>query len=600
MNTPRSPQVEPGEVSGMRVYRRLLSHSLHYWPYLAVSVVAMIVTASTETGFAALMRPLMDGSFVEQDPNVIRWIPFAIVGIFVVRGVGEFLANYCIKWVGRRVVKELRGQMFRHLLHMPAAYFDRNSGGQLISRLTYNVEQVAQASTDSLTVLVRDSVTVLGLLAWMLYLNATLTLTVLIVAPAVVFAVDRVTRRFRRISRRIQNSMGDVTHVAGEVLDGHRVVKIFGGEDFEEARFEEVNERNRRLHMKMVATQSSNVPIVQFFVAIALALIVWLATQDSMLQDVSVGTFVSFVTAMFLLLAPIRRLVNVNATLQKGIAAGQNIFGLLDEPLERDTGSSPLPRARGEITLQGVSFAYEPEKGEVLQDVHLEVAPGETVALVGRSGSGKTTLVNLLPRFYEPQRGRILLDGEDIRSYRLAELRRQIAYVGQHVTLFNDTIAGNIAYGSPVEAADEACIREAAEAAHAMEFIERLPQGLQTPVGDNGVLLSGGQRQRIAIARALLKDAPILILDEATSALDTESERQIQAALDNLVRNRTTLVIAHRLSTVENADRIVVMQAGRVLETGTHRELLARDGAYARLHQLQFHEPQADAAAAGT
>ncbi|MCG5511853.1 lipid A export permease/ATP-binding protein MsbA [Ectothiorhodospira shaposhnikovii] len=586
------PSSLPGQtqyqIPGVEVYRRLLSHSLKYWPYLLMALVAMLITAATETGFAALMRPLMDGSFVDRDPDAIRWIPLAIIGIFFIRGVAEFLSNYTMKWVGRQVVKELRGRMFRHLLQMPVSYFDRNAGGQLISRLTYNVEQVAAASTDSITILIRDTVTVLGLLGWMLYLNWKLTLAVLIVAPAVAFAVDRVTRRFRKISRRIQASMGDVTHVAGEVMDGNRVVKIFGGEDYEQSRFDEINERNRRLHMKMVATQASNLPIIQFFVAIALALIVWIATHESLLQDVSVGTFVSFITAMLLLLTPIRRLVNVNAMLQKGIAAGQNIFGLLDEPLERDQGTLSLDRARGEIRLRGVSFSYDAAKGDVLRQIDLDVAPGETLALVGRSGSGKTTLVNLLPRFYEPQRGEVLLDGVDIRQYRLADLRRQIAYVGQHVTLFNDTIANNIAYGSQVDPSDERRILEAAEAAQAMEFIRRLPEGLNTLVGDNGVLLSGGQRQRLAIARALLKDAPILILDEATSALDTEAERHIQKALDHLLQNRTTLVIAHRLSTVEKADRIVVMQDGRILETGTHRDLLARDGMYAHLHRLQF------------
>ncbi|MBK1672237.1 lipid A export permease/ATP-binding protein MsbA [Ectothiorhodospira shaposhnikovii] len=590
---PGPPQYQ---IPGVEVYRRLLSHSLKYWPYLLVALVTMLITAATETGFAALMRPLMDGSFVDRDPDAIRWIPLAIIGIFFIRGVAEFLSNYTMKWVGRQVVKELRGRMFRHLLQMPVSYFDRNAGGQLISRLTYNVEQVAAASTDSITILIRDTVTVLGLLGWMLYLNWKLTLAVLIVAPAVAFAVDRVTRRFRKISRRIQASMGDVTHVAGEVMDGNRVVKIFGGEHYEQSRFDEINERNRRLHMKMVATQASNLPIIQFFVAIALALIVWIATHESLLQDVSVGTFVSFITAMLLLLTPIRRLVNVNAMLQKGIAAGQNIFGLLDEPLEQDQGTRSLDRSRGEIRLRDVSFSYDAAKGEVLRQIDLDVAPGETVALVGRSGSGKTTLVNLLPRFYEPQRGEVLLDGVDIRQYRLADLRRQIAYVGQHVTLFNDTIANNIAYGSQVDPSDERRILEAAEAAQAMEFIRRLPEGLNTLVGDNGVLLSGGQRQRLAIARALLKDAPILILDEATSALDTEAERHIQKALELLLQNRTTLVIAHRLSTVEKADRIVVMQEGCILETGTHRDLLARGGMYAHLHRLQFNDDGMDQA----
>ncbi|SEP78818.1 ATP-binding cassette, subfamily B, MsbA [Ectothiorhodospira magna] len=589
MSRPASlPGQSQYQIPGMEVYRRLLSHSLQYWPYLLVALVAMLVTAATEVGFAALMRPLMDGSFVDRDPDAIRWIPLAIIGIFFIRGVAEFLSNYTMKWVGRQVVKELRGRMFRHLLQMPVPYFDRHAGGQIISRLTYNVEQVAAASTDSITILIRDTVTVLGLLGWMLYLNWKLTLAVLIVAPAVAFAVDRVTRRFRKISRRIQASMGDVTHVAGEVMDGNRVVKIFGGEDYEQSRFDEINERNRRLHMKMVATQASNLPIIQFFVAIALALIVWIATHESLLQEVSVGTFVSFITAMLLLLTPVRRLVNVNALLQKGIAAGQNIFGLLDEPLERDQGTLSLDRARGDIQLRDVSFSYDAAKGDVLRQINLDVAPGETVALVGRSGSGKTTLVNLLPRFYEPQQGQVLLDGVDIRQYRLADLRRQIAYVGQHVTLFNDTIANNIAYGSPVDPSDERRILAAAEAAQAMTFIRRLPEGLNTLVGDNGVLLSGGQRQRLAIARALLKDAPILILDEATSALDTEAERHIQKALDHLLKNRTTLVIAHRLSTVEKADRIVVMQDGAILETGTHRDLLAQDGLYAHLHRLQF------------
>lgn len=578
---------EPEHYAGVEVYRRLLGYSLRYWPVLALSVFTMMVVAATETGFAALMRPLMDESFVARDQAAIRWVPLALIGIFAVRGVAEFTAVYTMKYVGRRVVKELRSRLFDHLLGLPVRYYDSASSGQLISRLSYNVEQVAAAATDSISILIRDTLTVLGLLAWMFYLNWMLTLAVLVIAPLVALLVSQVTRRFRRISHRIQHNMGDVTQVAQEVIEGNRVVKIFGGETYERDRFEAINENNRRLHMKMAFTHALHLPLVQFFVALALALIVWLATLEPVLENVTVGTFVSFITALLLLLTPIRRLTNVNQMLQKGIAAGQSIFALLDADMERDQGELRIERARGDIQFHGVSFHYDADKGDVLRGIDLHIHPGETVALVGRSGSGKTTLVNLLPRFYDPQAGQVLLDGVDVSRYRLADLRRQIAYVGQHVTLFNDTIGRNIAYGSVGDVSEHDIMR-AAEAAHAMEFIRRLPQGLETPVGDNGVMLSGGQRQRLAIARALLRDAPILILDEATSALDTEAERHIQAALENLMRNRTTLVIAHRLSTVERADRIVVMHDGAVVESGRHEELLGQGGIYARLHRLQF------------
>ena len=580
----------PEHYTGVEVYRRLLSYSLRYWRVLVLSVLAMTVVAATEAGFAVLMRPLMDSGFVDRDPRTIRWVPLAIVGIFAVRGIAEFTASYTMKYVGRMVVKLLRGEMFDQLLRLPVRHYDHATSGQLISRLSYNVEQVASAATDSITILIRDSLTVIGLLAWMLYLNWMLTLAVLLVAPAVAFLVSQVTMRFRRISHRIQRNMGDVTQVAQEVIEGNRVVKIFGGEAYERARFGDIIERNRRLHMRMVLTHAMHMPLVQFVGALAVALIVWLATLEPVMETVTVGTFVSLITALLLLLNPIRRLTNVNQALQKGIAAGQNIFALLDSEAERDKGELHVERARGDIQYRGVHFHYDTDKGQVLHGIDLHIHPGETVALVGRSGSGKTTLVNLLPRFYDPQEGEVLLDGVDVRQYRLADLRNQIAYVGQHVVLFNDTIGRNIAYGSLSEVSDEDIVR-AAEAAHAMEFIRNLPQGLETPVGDKGVMLSGGQRQRLAIARALLKDAPILILDEATSALDTEAERHIQAALENLMRNRTTLVIAHRLSTVERADRIVVMKGGEIVESGCHADLIERDGVYARLHRLQFESP---------
>jgi len=578
--------------SGWSVYRRLLSYAFYYWPILVAATITMMIMAGTEAGFAALMKPLMDESFGAAESDLARWIPLLLILLFAVRGVAEFGATYSMRYVGRQIVKRLRRELFERLLVMPVQRFQHQSSGELISRLTYNVEQVAGAATDGFSVLVKDTLTVLVLLAWMFYLSVVLTLTILVIVPLVVLVVNVVSKQFRRLSHRIQGNMSDVTHVTQEVIEGHRVVRIFGGETYERERFEGINEGNRRLHMRMEGIKAAYVPIIQFIVALVLALIIWMATSDILGEEITAGTFVSFLTAMLLLLTPIRRLSNINVTLQRGIAAGQSIFAVLDEVPERDAGHTPMERARGALRLESVSFRYEPGGPDVLRDIDLDIQPGESVALVGRSGSGKTTLVNLLPRFFHPTQGRILLDGHDIEDLRLRDLRRQIAYVGQDVTLFADTIAANIAYGR-VESTEEE-VREAAVAAHALEFIERLPDGFDTLIGENGVLLSGGQRQRLAIARALLRDAPLLILDEATSALDNESERMVQAALRNLMHTRTTVIIAHRLSTIEYADRIVVLDAGRVMEVGRHADLLARDGIYTHLYQLQFRDAGAD------
>ena len=578
--------------SGWSVYRRLLSYAFYYWPILVAATITMMIMAGTEAGFAALMKPLMDESFGAAESDLARWIPLLLILLFAVRGVAEFGATYSMRYVGRQIVKRLRRELFERLLVMPVQRFQHQSSGELISRLTYNVEQVAGAATDGFSVLIKDTLTVLVLLAWMFYLSVVLTLTILVIVPLVVLVVNVVSKQFRRLSHRIQGNMSDVTHVTQEVIEGHRVVRIFGGETYERERFEGINEGNRRLHMRMEGIKAAYVPIIQFIVALVLALIIWMATSDILGEEITAGTFVSFLTAMLLLLTPIRRLSNINVTLQRGIAAGQSIFAVLDEVPERDAGHTPMERARGALRLESVSFRYEPGGPDVLRDIDLDIQPGESVALVGRSGSGKTTLVNLLPRFFHPTQGRILLDGHDIEDLRLRDLRRQIAYVGQDVTLFADTIAANIAYGR-VESTEEE-VREAAVAAHALEFIERLPDGFDTLIGENGVLLSGGQRQRLAIARALLRDAPLLILDEATSALDNESERMVQAALRNLMHTRTTVIIAHRLSTIEYADRIVVLDAGRVMEVGRHADLLARDGIYTHLYQLQFRDAGAD------
>lgn len=577
--------------SARSIYQRLLRYALPYWKVFALSTLAMLVYSATETGFAALMKPLLDGSFVKKDPFIIKLIPPVMIGLFLVRGIADFLSTYGLRWIGRKVIGTLRGEMFHQLLHLPTAYYDSQSTGILISKLTYNVEQVSQAITNVVNLAVKDTFTVIGLMAWMIYLNTWLALLFLIAGPFIALFIVALSKRFRRISYNIQNSMGEVTQSVEEIISGQREIKTFGAQSYEERHFAVVNARNAHLNMKLAATNASSAPLMQLIAASVLAAVIYIATTPALLATITVGSFMSFMAAMLLLMPPLKRMTSINAILQTAIAAAESIFAMLDTPPELDTGTRPLARAKGSLVFQDVSFTYPAAHRPALEQISFEIPAGMTLAVVGRSGSGKSTLANLLPRFYDPSHGAILLDSVDLREYRLIDVREQMALVGQQVTLFNATIASNIAYGR-LDPVPREAIERAAEAAYAMEFIRQLPNGLDTLVGENGVLLSGGQRQRIAIARALLKDAPILILDEATSALDTESERSIQAALEVLMRNRTTLVIAHRLSTVEKADRIVVMHQGRIVESGTHAELIALGKQYAALHSLQFREPE--------
>ncbi|PMR68777.1 lipid A export permease/ATP-binding protein MsbA [Halomonas heilongjiangensis] len=575
------------QYSGWTLYKQLLGYVRPHWRSFLLAIVGYVIYAASSTALAEMMKRLIDGI---QDPDAAfrLFLPLFVVGMFAARGLGTFLGTYFMSNVARNIVHALRCNVFNHMLHLPGRFFDTHSSGHLISRVTYHVEQVTGAATKAITILLREGLFVIGLILYLLWTNWMLTLLFLAVTPLIGGVVSYASKRFRRISSRIQASMGDVTHVASEALSGYRVVRTHGAEAFEKARFAAASEYNRQQSMKEALTKAISTPVIQLLVALSLAILVWLALAPGLMADMTPGEFVAFVTAAALMAKPVRQLTEINSEIQKGIAAASELFGLLDEPLERDEGEHEPGRLEGHVAFEGVRFAYGEGQPEVLKGIDLEVAPGEMVAIVGRSGSGKSTLVGLLPRFYRPTAGRVMVDGIPLDEYRLTPLRRQIALVSQQVTLFNASIADNIAYGVPD--ADPAAIEAAARAAHAHEFIERLPGGYATVVGDNGVMLSGGQRQRLAIARAIFKDAPLLILDEATSALDTESERHIQAALEEVCRGRTTFVIAHRLSTIERADRILVMEQGEIVEQGSHAALLAREGAYAALHRLQFQE----------
>ncbi len=575
---------QPSKQSSLQVYLRLLQYLRPHWKLFVLSVFGYALYSGSQPLLADIVGQLTDAVY-DQDPQAIYLIPLSLLAIYFVRGLGGFIGTYFLAKVSFSIVHSLRTEMFNKLVLLPNSYYEQNNSGHLISMITFNVGQVTGAATNAVKVIIREGITVLALLGFLFYSNWQLSMTFLAIAPLIALVVAYASKRFKKLSKKIQVTMGDLTHISSEAINGYKEVKSFGGEQYEQARFLAASQKNYRQNMKMVMTSAINTPVLQMIVASALSFLIFLAL--SFLGDMQPAEFISYIVAAGLLPKPIRQLSEVNSTIQKGIAAAESVFMVLDEQAEQDNGDYEVERVIGRLEFKQVSFSYLQSDKIVINDFNLTIEPGQTVALVGRSGSGKSTLASLISRFYDIQSGDILLDGHSLQHYTLASLRDQISLVTQDVTLFNDTIEKNIAYGALSHHTREEVI-QAAEAAYAMEFICEQSDGLDTLVGEDGVLLSGGQRQRLAIARSLLKNAPILILDEATSALDTESERKIQSALENVMQGRTTLVIAHRLSTIENADHIVVMDKGQIIEQGTHQELLALGGFYYQLHNQQF------------
>ena len=571
------------------VARRLLSYVKPYRLGFLVAALGMLGYALVDVYFISKLPGFIDEGINAKNTDYLRYAPFFVIVVFVLRGVCNFIASYCLNWVGTHVVQNLRQQLFEHFMKLPVSFHDQHSTGELISKVTYNTEQIKQTTSRALAVMVREGAFVIGLVAMMFYHSWQLSAIFLLIAPVIAVVVRQVSKRFRMLSRNIQTAMGDVTTSSEQMLNGHKVILSFGGQKIESERFARINNVTRRQDVKMEATRAISVSTIQIIASFALAFVVYMASFPEMLNSLSAGVFTTIVGSMMMLLRPLKQLTTVNSEFQRGLAAAKSVFDVLDQPIEQDTGTYQLTEVKGDIRFEQVSFQYPGHDKQVLFDISFHAEPGKTVALVGRSGSGKTTISSLLPRFYELSSGTISIDGQDIRNCTLASLRQQIALVSQHVTLFNDTIANNICYGATTPVSDEQ-LQAVAEKAHVLEFANQLKDGLNTVIGENGVSLSGGQRQRIAIARALLREAPILILDEATSALDTESERKIQSALNELLKGRTSIVIAHRLSTIENADQIIVMDQGRIVEQGDHSSLLAQDGAYAQLYKLQFGE----------